>query len=316
VLSVLQAGLLTTLQDSGRHGHAHLGVGTSGAADVALLRLANALVGNAPGAAALELTLVGPRLRFDLAADVAVVGHVGAQLDGRPLPAWRRCAVAAGGELEVGRLQRGARAYLAVGGGFDAAPVLGSRSTDLNAGIGPFGGRALRRGDRLGWHAAARRGTAAWSLDPAPWCEPDPALPLRLVAGAHLGCLTAPSHAALFGAEFRIAADSNRVGWRLDGPSLALSAAHELVSTGVVPGTLQLPPGGQPIVLGVEGPGTGGYPRLGHVASVDLARLAQRRPGDALRFCAIERDAALLLAQQREAALQRLETAIHARDRA
>jgi antagonist of KipI len=264
--------------------------------DVAL-RLANALVGNAPEAAALEITLIGPRLRFDEAATVALAGaeHAG-------VPMWRAFRVEAGDTLDIGPARRGARACLAISGGFAIERVLGSASTDVNAGLG----RPLRDGDRLAIEACDTcpgRSPATWSLDPRPWFDADPAAPIRLVRGTHFDALDGASRRVLFQAEFRIATDSNRVGFRLDGPRLALSLPLELVSEPLVAGTLQLPPGGQPIALMAEHPTIGGYPRIGHVARVDLARLAQRRPGDAVRFAEIDLDDAQTRYLERERAL-------------
>lgn len=314
---VLKPGLLTTVQDAGRSGCAGLGIGSSGAADSVALRLANALVGNPGNTAALEFTLIGPRLRFDAATTIALIGETSATLDGLPIAPWRPQRIERGGVLDAGTLRRGARGYIAIAGGLAAPDILGSRSTDINAGVGPFDGRALRAEDALD---LARRDDAPtvspapnWSLDPSPWFDFSGQEPLRLVGGSHFELLDAPSRAGLLEGEFRIAADSNRVGWRLNGPLLRLAAPLELVSAGVTPGTLQLPPGGQPIVLGAEGPTTGGYPRIAHVIGVDLTRLAQRRPGDAVRFALTDLVSALHLLRNREHALRQLESAIHSR---
>ena len=327
-LTVHAPGLLSTVQDRGRPGHAALGVGSAGAADEVALRLANALVGNARDAAALEFTLVGPRLQLERDALIALTGDCTARCDGDAVPAWRPLRIAAGATLECGALRRGARGYLAVAGGIALPAVLGSRSTDVNAGIGPLGGRALRAGDVLpmgvaaataqagrGLPRAPRQGARAanWALDPAPWFDATGQHPLRLLPGSHLDDLDPTSRAALWAETFRIGADSNRVGWRLDGPRLALAAPLQLVSTGVMPGTVQLPPDGTPIVLGVEAPTSGGYPRLGHVIAVDLPRLAQRRPGDALRFAPTDLAAAQRRLLRREQALADLEARLHAR---
>ena len=305
-VEILRTGVLTTLQDRGRPGSAMLGVGTAGAMDDVALRLANALVGNASGAAALEITLIGPRLRFDAAATIALTGaeHPG-------VPMWRAVRIDAGSVLDLGHARHGARAYLAIAGGFAVEHVLGSASTDVNA---QLGGRPLREGDRLAvGDAHPRESDASWSLDPRPWFDADPATPIRLIRGAHFMALDAASRTALFGREFRIASDSNRVGFRLDGPRLTLSAPLELISEPLAAGTLQLPPGGQPIALMAEHPTVGGYPRIGHVAAVDLALLAQRRPGDTVRFAEIDLDDAQTRYLEREHALAGLIEAIHER---
>ena len=326
-VAIVSPGLLTTVQDGGRHGHAALGVGTAGAMDAVALRVANALVGNADDAAALELTVRGPRLRFEADTLIALTGaDFDARCGGRPVPLWRPVRIDAGAELDCGTARRGARGYLALAGGIDVAPALGSRSTDVNAAIGPFGGAALRAVDRIPVAegklppeaqrlrapdaARSRSGTtpafavANWSIDPSPWFDAGAVAVVSLLRGGHSHRLDAASHAALFAAEFRVAADSNRVGCRLDGAVLGLAEPVELVSEGVVPGTVQLPPGGKPIVLMAEAPTTGGYPRIGHVASVDLPRLAQCRPGDRLRFAECSLDEAQTRYLERERALR------------
>jgi antagonist of KipI len=287
-IAVLTAGLLTTVQDLGRHGRAAIGVGTSGAMDSVALRIANILVDNVENAPTLEITLRGPRLRFDRETRVAITGaEIDAHCGDQPLPLWRPFVVRAGSEIMLGSMRRGARAYLAVAGGFDATPILGSASDDINAGFG----RPLAAGDVLS--IASSSGSEAdfttpkWSIDPTSWFHSEALPSIRVIAGPHFDRLDEPSRDAFFQSTFRISADSNRVGYRLEGPALALRAPLELISEGVVSGTMQLPPGGAPIVLMAEAPTTGGYPRIGQVASVDLPRLGQLRPGDTLRFTPI-----------------------------
>jgi biotin-dependent carboxylase-like uncharacterized protein len=321
---VLKPGLLTTVQDRGRFGCAMLGVGRAGAMDDVAMRLANALVGNATDAAVLEITLMGPRLRFDEAATIALTGaEFAARIDNREIAMWQPIAVDAGAVIDFGTARRGARACLAIAGGFAAEPTLGSVSTDVNARLGGLDGRPLRDGDRLVVHdirdrdmpsgdvdAHGARHNARWSLDPRPWFDADAAAPIHLMRGAHFDALDAASRAALFEAEFRVDKDSNRVGFRLDGPLLALTSPIELVSEPLIVGTLQLPPGGQPIALMAEHPTIGGYPRIGHIAAVDLPRLGQRRPGDPVRFIEIDLDTAQTRYLERERELERLIRAI------
>jgi len=308
-LAVLAQGLLTTVQDGGRHGHADIGVGSAGAMDTVALRLANILVGNGEAAAGLEITLRGPRLRCDAACLIAVTGApIEAMCDGTPLPMWRPVLLRAGAELSFGGMRRGARSYVACAGGIRVPALLGSRSTDINAGIG----RALAAGDVIatGACAAADFAPAKWAVDPAAWFDADLTQPIRIVAGAHFSRLDAPSQGHLLDSAFRISVDSNRVGYRLEGPRLALREPLELVSCGVVAGTVQLPPGGAPIVLMAEAPTTGGYPRIAHVIAVDQPRLAQRRPGDAVRFTQVSPAAAQTLYLERERALARLKVTV------
>lgn len=300
-IHVLAPGWQTSVQDGGRRGLAALGVGASGAMDEVSRRLANILVGNVENAAALEITLRGPRLRFD--AD-CVVALTGAALEG--LPMWRPVAVRAGTEVAFGTMPSGAYAYLAVAGGIGSNAVLGSRSADIVAGFNA----ALAAGDVLPFADAPQAAhrelwrrlgagqpetdsdnpgaiAAKWSLNPRPWFGLDPHNPVGVIAGAHFAQLTDAAQRRLFDATFRIGGDSSRMGLRLREARLELREPLELVSAGAVPGTMQLPPSGDPIVLMAEAPTCGGYPRIAHIATVDLPRLAQRRPGDGVRFAPV-----------------------------
>jgi biotin-dependent carboxylase-like uncharacterized protein len=318
-VEIVKPGLLVSLQDTGRPGLAHLGIGRAGAFDAPALRLANALAGNPRDTCALEFTLRGPTLRFHRDAWIAMTGAPGSlRIDDVEAPTWTPVRVPSGAVVTIGALHRGCRGYLAIHGGIDVGPVLGSRSTDVNAVLGPFE-RPLRAGDMLSIGNAGAgaafpaRAHPAWRIDPRPWFDPDAGHALRLLPGAHFARLTETSRAALFAEAFPVQADSNRTGVRLSGPRLEWIAPFEMVSEGCVPGLLQLPPSGQPIAFGVEGPVSGGYPRIGQIAAVDLPRLAQRRPGDALRFVPCTLDDALRELHEREHKLRQLETNIAAR---
>ena len=309
-VSVLKPGLLSTLQDGGRRGHAAIGVGRAGAMDVPAWRLANALVGNRGNEAAIECTLVGPTLRFEHSAWIALTGApIAARIGAFELPVWTACHVPAGSVLQLGSMAVGCRSYLAVRGGFDVAPVLGSRSSDLHAGLG----HALQAGEVLpiGGEPAEPDGPAGdpraltWRLDPQPWFDFAQA-PIALLPGSHAAQLDDASRRQLVDARFRIGKDSNRTASRLDGPTLRLRAPLELISEAALPGTVQLPPSGQPIVLMAEAPVTGGYPRIGQVAAVDLPRLAQRRPGDTACFRHGTLEQAMTRLLRREQALDTL----------
>lgn len=318
MLTLHEAGLLTTLQDAGRHGSGHLGIGASGAADLPAWRLANTLVGNPPGAScALEITLLGPTLTCHTDTVIALTGaplpH--ARLDEAALPMWRPVPVASGQCLRLGPIPTGCRAYLAVAGGIDVPPWRGSRSTDVNAALGPVP-RALHDGDELPLGRAGIRvpdETPTWSLDPQPWFPDHAPRRLRLTRATHTDALTETALQTLTDTTFHIGSQSNRVGVRLDGPQLSLREPLELVSEGLVPGVVQLPPDGVPIVMGPEHPVTGGYPRVAQVAAVDLPVLAQCRPGDAVRLAWIEPAAAADLLARREHELGEL--LVHIRQR-
>ncbi|MFL6592628.1 MAG: biotin-dependent carboxyltransferase family protein [Luteimonas sp.] len=312
-LRVEAPGLLTTLQDAGREGCRHLGVGRAGALDAWSHAVANLLVGNPSTAPALEVTIAGPRLRFDHAARIAICGaEIEARVDADPVPSWRPLAVPRGATLSLGACRRGARAYLAVAGGFRVAQVLGSASTDLRGGFGGIGGRALATGDVLhvdeGEHTEALR-IARWWIDAEPDVAFDAPVVVRVLAGRD--ALSPP--AALFAHEWHVAAASDRQGLRLDGPGLQAADVRERISEPVAPGTIQLPPDGHPIVLLADAQTHGGYPRIGHAIRADWPRLAQLRPGDALRFSPCSREDALHAWRARCQRLARVELAIRGR---
>lgn len=316
-IEVLSGGLLTMVQDTGRGGHAAQGVGTAGAVDAYSHAVANLLVGNRPDCATLEITLAGPRLRLHAAARIALCGaDIAAEADGVALPGWRPVDLPAGCELSLGACRHGCRAYLAVAGGIPVPAVMGSRATDLRGGFGGLEGRALKAGDRLGepGPVAAQRDDrppriASWWIDPQP--DIDFAQPPRVgVLPGHRD--TAPP-GALFDGSWTVSKVSDRQGLRLEGRTLAVEA-HSLPSEPVVPGTIQLPPDGQPIVLLADAQTVGGYPRIGHVARAHLPRLAQLRPGDrvALRPVSLDEALAELAAQQHRLARMRLAIEAHA----
>ncbi|MBW6438128.1 biotin-dependent carboxyltransferase family protein [Actinoplanes hulinensis] len=275
MITVLRAGPLTTVQDQGRPGWAHLGVPRSGALDAPALRLANRFVGNPDDAAGLETTMLGCALRFERPALVAVTGAVAdIDVDSRPVERLRGCQlfeVPAGGVVDVKRATRGVRSYIAVAGGIAVEPVLGSRSTDTLSGLGPA---RLADGDTLPVGVPTA----------APVLVGEPARPGgELVLGMRLG----PRDdwfdtKGLFGSPYRISPLSNRVGSRLAGTALTRTRAGELPSEGVVLGAVQVPADGQPIIFLADHPTTGGYPVVGVID--DVAPLAQAQPGTTVRF--------------------------------
>ena len=258
------------------------------------LGAANHLVGNAREAAGLEITLIGPTLQFERETLIAICGgDLSPTLAGNLLPHWRPVNVSAGAVLSFGQCAKGCRAYLAVAGGIDVPTVLGGRGTHLRARFGGFHGRALRAGDVLESgnpsdvaRELMRRGESAWKMSPPPLSyRGDTAV--RMIRGAFHDRLTDDSRRHLLDTGFTISPQSDRMGYRLRGPRLELAVVAEPVSEPVCPGTIQLPPEGQPIVLMADCQTTGGYPRIGHVITVDLPLLAQLKPGDRVRFAEI-----------------------------
>ncbi len=300
-ITVIQPGLFTTIQDLGRPGHRAAGVPLSGAADPVSLRLANLLVGNAEDAAAIECTLLGPTLRFEREAVVALVGAV---FPGFPTGVVTR--VAAGTELTFGHVTAGCRGYLAVAGGIDVPAVLGSRSTLVVAGFGGFAGRPLRAGDRLAVGATLRVAAGLQSrqrLD-LPQSKPNT---LRIIPGE----LAEAFGDEAWGRTFRTSSRSDRMGVRLEGePLVGAMAFVGMASVAVFPGSVQVPPDGQPIVLLADAQTIGGYPVLGQVIAADLPLAAQLRPGDEVRFEPVTLAEARAALEHQEAAIAAVREAL------
>ncbi|MDB6163386.1 MAG: allophanate hydrolase subunit 2 family protein [Xanthomonadaceae bacterium] len=315
-MRVVAPGLLTTVQDSGRIGSRHLGVGQAGALDAYSHSIANLLVGNPTGAATLEITLGGPTLVLEDDAVIALCGAtIDAHADGVALADWRPIMLPAGVTVSLGACRQGARAYLAVAGGFSVAAVLASASTDLRGGFGGVGGRALARGDRLACepapHTIETISIAPWWIDPSPELQWDRPAVARVIAVTG----DAPWKNGLFDRTWRVATASNRQGLRLEGTPLPSVESDDRVSEPVAPGAIQLPSDGQPIVLLADAQTHGGYPRIGHAIRADWPRLAQLRPGDVLHFSPCTEDEARQARLEQAHRLARLALAIADRRR-
>ncbi len=288
-VTVLDGGFLTTVQDAGRSGWARYGVPPSGVLDPAALRAANRLVGNPAGAAALEITLQGPVLAFD---DDRVIALCGADFEGwigrRPLPGWCACRVSAGERVVI--RGGGGRAVLAVSGGLALPSFLESQSTYLSGGFGGLEGRGLRAGDFLPLNLPDagfwERAGAIWPRALRPSYSTEPIL--RVAPGPQLDDFTAEGLAAFWDGSYEVLPASDRMGCRLRGAVVTRRSVGELVSDGVVRGTVQVPPDGQPIVMLADHQTTGGYPKLGAVIQADWPLLAQCLPGMRVRFQPIE----------------------------
>ncbi|GAA4672278.1 5-oxoprolinase subunit C family protein [Streptomyces youssoufiensis] len=278
-LEVVRAGALTTVQDLGRAGHAHLGVPRSGALDEPAHRLANRLVGNPEQAATLETTLTGCAVRVDRPVTVAVTGApCPVRVGGRPAPWGAPIRLPAGARVDVGAAAHGVRSYLAFAGGVDAAPVLGSRATDVLSGLGPdplADGAVLRLGPPTG---------AVPHLDAAPAPGPARELVLPLLLGPRDAWFTARALRTLGRAAYAVSPASNRIGLRTEGPALERAREGELPSEGMALGALQVPPDGRPVLFLHDHPTTGGYPVIGVVPERWLAAAAQAVPGTPVRF--------------------------------
>ncbi len=296
VVEVVSAGLLTTVQDLGRKGYQRFGIPVCGALDPVSLRIANILVGNSEGEAGLEITALGPTIRFTSDSVVALVGaDFTMNVGGREVPTWESVEVSAGSVLSIGSASDGLRAYLAVAGGIDVPLVMNSRSTDLKGGFGGLEGRALRDGDSLpigdsphvgDW---AQRGLPIGiSRQPTFGQE----FQIRVVLGPQDDEFTQSGIETMLSSEYRVTADSDRMGCRLEGSEIAHETGPDIVSDGTALGSIQVPGSGQPIILLVDRGTTGGYTKIATVIAPDIGLLSQAMPGARVRFHAISVDEA------------------------
>ncbi|SCK40915.1 biotin-dependent carboxyltransferase family protein [Streptomyces sp. WMMB 322] len=307
-LHVVRAGALTTVQDLGRPGHAHLGVPRSGALDEPAHRLANRLVGNPDDAATLETTLDGCAVLVTAAGREGAGGPAGRDGGGRPrgpvteaVVTGAPCAVTVNGRpapwgvpfrlaadsvLDVGPAERGLRSYIAFSGGVDAEKVLGSRATDLLSGLGP---EPLRDGARLPLGAPSSGMRHGAAPDAAPWAAPPGELVLPVVPGPRADWFSDEALRTLLTGGYSVSSASNRIGLRLEGPVLERAREGELPSEGIALGALQVPPEGRPVVFLADHPVTGGYPVIGVVPEEALAAVAQAVPGTPVRFTPLGR---------------------------
>lgn len=297
-LLVEEAGLFTTVQDLGRCGHQRLGVPPSGALDPFSLRTANLVVGNPPGAAGLEMCRVGATVR--VRAESARVALAGAFAPAGDLPLLESRTLRHGDALRIGRIAGGAL-YLAVEGGFDLLPVLGSLSTYTRGGIGGFEGRRLRPGDALPLVRPAATPRPERALPHAVPAERD--RPLRVVLGPQADHFTEAAVEALLMADFAVTPEADRMGLRLQGPRLEHLGPPEIASDGNATGCLQVPGSGQPIALLPDRHTAGGYPKIATVITADLHRLGQAVPGTVLRFEAVAPEQARVVLARLEAAM-------------
>jgi antagonist of KipI len=310
-LTVIEPGLLTTVQDLGRSGLAAMGVPEGGAANPLALRAGNRAAGNDPGAAALEMTMVGGEVEFDRDALIALGGgspttqHINHLGTHRSVPLDRAFQVRAGDRLRV-RAIAGCRTYLCVQGGIRVPQVLGSRSTCLRAGYGGLSGRALRQGDRVEFADAATREPAVISSEIyqiISVTRPHP--PVRATEGSHAAMFDRTVIEQFWSSEFHVSSQSDRTGLRLKGASIAVGmksgdATGRMLSEGMSCGAVQVPPSGEPIVLMMDHPTTGGYPVIACVATVDLPVLGQLMPGERVGFVRVTQAEALAAFREQE----------------
>ena len=304
-LIVLKPGIMDTIQDTGRTGNAHLGIPLSGASDQAALAVGNLLAGNHPGAAAMELHWPAPVLHLEAPALIALSGaDFNATANGVPVQLNQAIFLPGNAEIRFVRRTRGARAYLCVRGGFQVPQVLGSSSTHVISVTGGFSGRKLGTGDRISFDEALQ------SPANTPVASVTGLYPhdntIRFTTGPEYDWLSENTRNDLEYENWKIAVNSDRMGCELSGPLLSLKNNEEMVSSAVIPGTIQLPAGGKPFILLPDCQTTGGYPRIAQIIGADLPAVAQLSPGDTFRLVRVTREEALLAGYMHRLHLRRM----------
>ncbi|MBY0084239.1 biotin-dependent carboxyltransferase family protein [Brevibacillus brevis] len=326
-IEVVSPGLCTTVQDWGRYGYQRHGVNVGGAMDALAVQMANMLVGNHRDEAVLELTMKGPTLLFQKDMLIAICGgDLSPTINKKTVKSNRAVWVRSGSILQFSHAKKGCRAYLAVAGGWDVPIVMGSRSTNLRAGFGGLAGRMLQAGDRLEHNPQSsfslylakqleqKAGDEAfsdtdWFIPASHFAQCQESI-VRVIRGDQFDDFTAESRQRFFDQAFQVSPQSDRMGYRLTGSTLALTSPLELISAAVTMGTIQVPPDGQPIILMADRQTIGGYPKIGYVATVDLPIIAQLRPGETMRFQEISLQDAQRALYERERTMNEIQLGI------
>lgn len=325
MITVTKPGLHDTIQDMGRLGYQKFGVVAGGVMDPFSHQVANLLVGNEEKDATLEMTLVGPRLLFREEALIAICGgDLGPMIAGLPVPMWKPVFIRKGSKLQFGPAKKGSRAYLAVAGGLQLPVVLGSRSTYVRAGLGGFEGRALRKGDVLHVKLESERlaakmkklasselfRAAPWQLAPSLQPVFSTHYEIRVMRGRQYEQFDDDSLHKFWHEPFTVSSQSDRMGYRVNGPTLQLKNPANMISEAVTYGSIQVPPDGNPIILAADRQTTGGYPKIGQLSSVDFTKLAQAKAGDWLTFTEVSIEESQRLLLKQETSLRTLRTVL------
>lgn len=311
ILTVSDGGLFTTIQDIGRYGFQKYGVPVSGPMDHFAFRAANLLVGNSEGKAGLEITILGPKLKFNETTTVAVTGaDMGLLLDNKPQPRWSPIEVPPENEISFSGLKNGARAYLAIAGGLDVPKVMGSRSTYTRSQIGGFNGRALIAGDKIS--IQTHNGNMPLNgrimhKNQIPNYSDHPTL--RVLLGPQDDAFTRKGMATFLNSIFKVTTNSDRVGYRLEGPTIEHKGSADIISDGIPFGAVQVTGDGQPIVLMADRGTTGGYAKIATIITPDIPKMAQVAPGQFVSFRCVNMHDALAALREQEIVLEQLQNA-------
>ncbi|SDC35075.1 antagonist of KipI [Terribacillus halophilus] len=310
LFQVIKPGLLTTFQDLGRTGYQEYGVVVAGAMDDFSLQIANLLVGNNRDEAGLEVTMMGPTLKVLKDAVIAITGgNLSPRVNGQPAPMWKSFAVKEGQLIEFGQPLEGIRSYISVAGGFDLPEVMGSKSTFLKAKIGGLNGRALEKEDIL--HAAGdTHAVTGRSLHYDEIPEYQKEIHVRVILGPHQDAFTDEAIQTFLTSAYEITPQSDRMGYRLNGPELTHKTTADIISEAIPLGGIQVPANGQPIILMADRQTTGGYTRIATVIAADIPFLAQAAPGAVIRFEEVSIDKAQMLYRKKEKIVSVLEKII------
>ncbi len=329
MITIIKPGLLSSIQDLGRYGYQKYGVITSGAMDPLAHRLANLLVGNKENKPTIEITLLGPVIQFEQDSLISICGgDFSPTINGTSIRTWRTVFVKKGSQLRFGKARSGCRAYLSVAGGFSIPTIMESKSTYLRAQIGGYQGRSLAAGDQIMFDPPSKLSKRMilqlnknltdklfiemdWTVtsDLIPNLHSEPSI--RVMKGLQYQLFTKKSQEAFFTEPFTVTTQSDRMGYRLQGPHLELEQAKEMISEAVSFGTIQVPAEGNPIVLLADRQTTGGYPKIGQIATVDLSSIAQAKPGDMIHFSKITHEEAQLLFLELEIKINQLKHGIY-----
>ena len=305
IIRIRQPGLLSTIQDLGRWGFGRFGMPVAGVMDEYATRIGNILLRNDENASVLEITLMGPRLSFETEMDFVITGgDLQPRLNNVPLSLWAVCHAKPGDALSFAGISNGCRAYLAVAGGFEITPIMGSTSTYLRGQLGGYEGRAVKAGDVLTTGTSSRTVPTGFTL-PAEY-HPEYQKAIRVILGPQDDAFTQQGIRTFLSAEYTVTNDADRMGYRLDGPKIEHKSGADIISDGIALGAIQVPAHGTPIIMLADRQTTGGYTKIANLISIDVPSIAQKKPGDTVRFEQLSIEDAQSLYRERERSIQRL----------
>ncbi|AKL94787.1 allophanate hydrolase subunit 2 [Clostridium aceticum] len=307
-ISIVKPGLMTTIQDQGRTGYQHFGMPVAGAMDIYSLQLANLLVGNQRFEAALEITLMGPEIFFHDTRTVAITGgEISITVNDRLVPMYQTIYLQKGDTLKLANVSVGSRSYLAISGGFHIEKVMGSYATYMRGNIGGFHGRKLMTGDEIPLNQEKHQGYIGTRRVPVPLIPDLHTKNIRVIMGPEDAAFTEEGKRVFQRSEYQVSNQSDRMGYRLEGPKIQHVSEADIISGGINLGAIQVPGEGVPIIMMADRQTTGGYTKIANVISIDIPLVAQKKPGDSIKFDVITVEEAQMLLRQKEKELKNLE---------